>query len=541
MPVKDWPVNTMSTQVLVIGAGAAGLRAAIAARDSGAEVLVVTKGGFCKSGASFDNINGRWAYQAAAGTSAKQDNPEKHFQEMVDLGLGMINNELAWLVAQNAYDKLTDLQAYGVRFRRNGQDPVRVPGCFSAVPRACVVEELRNVGDSFYQAIDRRGIKFIEETEIIKLLVDDGTCVGALGVRNGNEFVVISSCSTVLATGGGSQIFRRNLVPETSTGDGYVLGYEAGASLINMEFIQIMLGVVVPEDNFFPLGTFKDHPRFLGCFGNEFLNDYYPDGSSIRHAYTQRMQHAPFSCRDESKGIDIGIAKTIITGKCTPNFAVSVRKDKEKSGITWPNGGVEASYFFHSFNGGLLINFEAETGARRLFAAGEVSGGVHGADRLGGNMMPATQVIGERAGKSAAIRSEDPPDVRKAGELAMQEIDRIASFEGPENVDFSDTREHIQWMMWKKCGVVRKAENLTGAIRTVNSIRDAISAVRVKNVIQRLAVERTLTLCGLILTAASRRNESRGSHYREDFPEKDDRQFGRPLILHRDTSEGDVQ
>ncbi len=541
MPVRDWPVDKLSTQVLVIGAGAAGLRAAIAAKDAGAEVLVVTKGKLCRNGAAFDNINNQWAYQAAAGVPSKLDNAEKHFQEMVDLGQGMINNELAWLVAQNAYEKLTDLQAYGVRFRQKNGEPLRVSGCFSAVPRAYVTDSLANVRESFRQAVDRRGIRHIEDTEIIKLLTHDGQCIGALGIRNQDEFVVISACATVLATGGGSELFRRNFVPACSTGDGYVLGYNAGAGLINMEFIQIMLGVVAPEEKFFSLEAFKDNPKFVNSFGEEFLYRYYPDGTSLRRAYSLRMRHAPFSCRDESKNIDIGTAKEIITGKCTPQFAVSVSKEKANSGITWPNGGVGVSYFFHSFNGGLLINYEAETGVRSLFAAGEVAGGVHGADRMGGNMMPATQVIGERAGKSAAIRCDAPPDSQRASDLAAQEIERIASFEGTEEIDLTETREHVLWMMWKKCGVIRKADNLSSALRTISSLEETLADVKMKNIAQRPATERMLTLAGLVLQAALKRQESRGSHYREDFPEKDDRQFGRPLILHKGTNKGETR
>ena len=250
MSVKDWAITELSTQVLVIGAGGAGLRAAIAARDAGAEVTVVTKGNFCNSGATFCNMNDEWGYQASTGVSSRQDRTENHFQEMVDLGLGMINNELAWLVAQNAYEKLTDLQAYGVRFKSADGKPVRVPGCFSTVERAFLTEGLANVRESFYHVVDNRGVKHLDNVEIIKLLVYEGCCVGALGVRNDSEFVVISACATVLATGGGGGLFHRNLVPEGLTGDGYVLGYEAGASLINLEFIQIMLGVAAPKRAF---------------------------------------------------------------------------------------------------------------------------------------------------------------------------------------------------------------------------------------------------------------------------------------------------
>jgi succinate dehydrogenase/fumarate reductase flavoprotein subunit len=538
MPVASWPKTELTTQVLIVGSGAAGLRAAIAAKDAGADVLIVTKGKMCRSGATFDNINGEWAYQAASGVPSKQDNPEKHFQEMVELGLGMINNELAWLVAQNAYDKLTDLQAYGVRFKKTEGELLRVVGCFSSVPRAYVTESLANLSESFYQVIDRRGIRFLEETEIIRLLVRDGRCVGALGVRNNNEFVIVSACATVLATGGGGGLFRRNLVPAGSTGDGYVLGFEAGAGLINMEFMQIMLGVAAPQENFFPLDSFKDNPRFLNCFNEEFLMRYYEDGATLRRAYALRPRHAPFSARDEAKNVDIGIAKEIITGKCTPRFAVTASKERDASGIVWPNGGVEVSYFFHSFNGGLLINFEAETGVKRLFAAGEAAGGIHGADRLGGNMMPATQVIGERAGKSAAVRCDEPPDSAAASELARQEIEQITSLEGDETVDFSETLDHLRWMMWKKCGVIRKADNLSSALRTITSLKETISELKTKNVIERLSVDRMLTLGSLVLRAALKRRETRGSHYREDFPEKDDSKFGRPLILHKDTMEG---
>ena len=281
--------------------------------------------------------------------------------------------------------------------------------------------------------------------------------------------------------------------------------------------------------------AFQDNPKFFNCFDDEFLSDCYPDAAALRRAHAIRAQHAPFSCRDEARHIDIGIAKEIISGKCTSKFAVIAKNGNAKSGFAWPAEGLDVSYFFHSFNGGLLINYEAETGVKWLFAAGEVAGGVHGADRLGGNMIPACQVIGARAGKSAAISCDGAPEKQRARLLADVEMDRIAGLEGSEAIDFTEIVDHLGWMMWKKCGIVRREDLLAGALRTVNSLRDTLDAVKTSNVIERLAVERRITLAEILLGAVLRRRESRGSHYREDFPEKDDAKFGRPLITHKDS------
>ena len=201
--MSDWSKEEYKAGVLVIGAGAAGLRAAIAAKDSGADVLVVAKGKLAVSGATFDNLNNELGYQAAAGLRDKSDNPEKHFQEIVDMGLGMVNNELAWLVAQNAYDRLTDLEAYGVRFKREGDKYVQLVGCFSNIPRTFITEDMANVRDSFRQVVERRGIRVLEDTQITRLLVADNRCYGAVGVRGEQGFVKITAPATVLATGGG--------------------------------------------------------------------------------------------------------------------------------------------------------------------------------------------------------------------------------------------------------------------------------------------------------------------------------------------------
>ena len=536
--MTDWSKEEYTAGVLVIGAGAAGLRAAIAAKDSGADVLVVAKGKLGASGATFDNINNEWGFQAAAGFRDKTDNPEKHFQEIVDMGLGMVNNELAWLVAQNAYDRLTDLEAYGIRFKREGDKYVQLVGCFSNIPRVFVTEGMANVRDSFRQVIERRGIRILEDTQITRLLVADNRCYGAVGIHGERGFVKITAPAAILATGGGGAIFHYNLAPADATGDGYVLGFEAGAGLINMEFIQAMLGTPPMEKrNFLPTGVFKDGPHFLNCFNEEFLEKYYLTPDLLRNAYKARLRHQPFSARDEAKFIDIGIAKEVLAGKTSENFGVFVKKDRDTSGIVLPGGQAEVTPFAHSFNGGLAINFEAETGVTSLFAAGEAAGGAHGADRLGGNMMPASQVIGERAGKSAALRATRPADSPRAAESAEEELQRLRSVTGPSRVDFSQTLDHLRWMMWKKCLVVRKGDNLSSALRTIENLNDLLAQVRCSNMREYLTLKSMLTLSKLVLTAARRRKESRGSHYREDFPEKDDKNFGKPVMMHKDSLE----
>ena len=536
--MSDWSRQELRAGVLVIGAGAAGLRAAIAAKDSGAEVTVVTSGKLAAGGATFDNINGEWAYQAAAGFRDKSDNPEKHFQEIVDMGMGMVNNELAWLLAQNAYDRLTDLEAYGIRFKREGDGYVQRVGCFSNIPRAFVTEDMANVRESFRQVVERRGIRVIEDTLITRLLVAGNQCFGAVGIRGEREFVSITAPATILATGGGCAIFKHNLAPPDALGGGYVLGFEAGASLINMEFIQIVLGTLpVEERNFFPIQAFRGGLRFTNCFEEEFLQRYYPNGELLRKAYKARMRHQPFSTRDEAVFIDIGIAKEVVTGKTSENFGVFARKEHDTSGITWPEGVVEVAPFAHSFNGGLAINFEAETGVLNLFAAGEVAGGLHGADRMGGNMMPATQVIGERAGKSAALRAARPADEASAATLADEEFQKLRDITGTDTPDLGELREHLRWMMCKKCMVIRKGDNLAGALRNLNSISEVLSQVKCPNVKERVALESMIGLSRIILTGALRRKESRGSHYREDHPEKDDKNFGKPIMLHKDSLE----
>ncbi|RKY27881.1 MAG: hypothetical protein DRP79_02830, partial [Planctomycetota bacterium] len=411
-------------------------------------------------------------------------------------------------------------------------------GCFSNVPRAFVVEDLGNVREAFRQVIERRGIRVIEETRITRLLVANNRCLGAVDIRGEREFVTITAAATILATGGGAALFQYNLAPADAIGDGYVLGFEAGAGLINMEFIQIMLGTPpIERRNFFPTQALRDGVHFTNCFGEEFLLKYYTNGELLRRAYKARMRHQPFSMRDEAAFIDIGIAKETITGKTSENFGIFARKDRDTSGIVWPEGGIEVAPFAHSFNGGLAINFEAETGVSNLFAAGEVAGGPHGADRIGGNMMPATQVIGERAGKSAALRAAHPADDPCPAELAEEEFRKVRAMTGGDAADLNEIRDHLRWMMWKKCMVIRKEDNLAGALRSLNSLSDVLAQVNGPRVKERLCLESMIKLAKIILTAALRRKESRGSHYREDYPEKDDKNFGKPIMLHKDSME----
>ncbi|MFH1673062.1 MAG: FAD-binding protein [Pseudomonadota bacterium] len=500
-------METITTDVLVIGAGAAGIRAALAASEVGVEVLVVTKGELARSGSTFSTISGGWGIQALVGDERTDDNLEAFYNDIMRVGLGRCDPKLVRILVEESGSRLEDLISYGIRFRKDSQgEYVRVKGCFSEYNRAFLTEDLKNIMNSFLSIFRRSFVKTIRGY-VADFIIADNACWGAWVVSHAGEVVEINAKATVLATGGAAGIFKDHLVSDGEIGDGYALAYRAGADLNNLEFIQFMLGLKKGGGrSFLPVSELGTPGRLRDSDGRDFLGAHIQDPKTRARAVDERQKHFPFSCRNSSCQVDIAVA----------------RERKEGRKVFWEGGGAtedqaKVVHFSHAFNGGVKINEMAESTISGLFAAGEVAAGSHGADRIGGCMMTATQVFGARAGRFAAIRAKEiktMPETKR-----MPGIFQHKKRSGLNKNALKRMKDTTRSVHNENLTILRDEKGLLRCLEKIDGLHHELEETGLGNPedLKDYLELKTVLLLGQLIAASALKNKTCiGSHFRTD-------------------------
>lgn len=537
-------------------------RAAIEARRNGARVTIAMKGEFGKSGTSAAKVAETAGYNVADGLVDPEDNPEEHLKDILAAAAETCDERLARIVAESAPETLRELERMSVPFHMDGDRYLEVVGCFATRPRMHIIPgHAEPIVAAQRREILGMGIPISERTVITSLLVQNGACSGAIGLTEQGELIVFEAGATVLGTGGAGKLFLHNLNPPDITGDGYALGYRAGAELVNMEFMQSGPSIVHPVHNILNTWLLALYPRLTNVKGEEFLERYLPPGWSIHQCLDARSAHYPFSVYDGSQYFDIAIQKELTGGRGTAHRGVFLdlsgcrpedlpdtprgRDARRLYGITreyiTKNYGVdiaeqpiEVAIIGHAINGGLRIEPTAESTLPCLYAGGETAGGPHGADRLGGNMNLTCQVFGKRAGRSAAqqVRERGIPSV--SATLIAAETERLVTLQAQRgSLGPGQLKRWIQECMWRHLLVVRSDASLRACLTEVERLRGQMAEINVggpAQLIGLLEVDSLLTVAEIMARAALMRTESRGSHYREDYPHRDDAHWEKSII-----------
>ncbi|MBI4776561.1 MAG: FAD-binding protein [Deltaproteobacteria bacterium] len=501
----------MESDVLVIGAGAAGIRATLAAADAGAEVILACKGPFLRYGSTFGKTSSSWGIQAAWDSGAPGDTVEDHYGESFEAGLGEANPALVEILASYAPERLRDLMKWGVRFRRESDGGfVRVRACFGNYARAFVLVSSDQYRKCMLEQIRRRPIRTLDDFQAVGLEVSEGMCVGARGLRASVSPWRIRAGSTVLACGGGASAFRMTMAHPSLVGSAYALAYDAGVEVVHMEFIQFVLGTVWPHrGSFFPLYRLD---RLIPVRNKTRDNVWDKCGLTddlLDEAIRLRPSHIPFSCRDVSGMIDVALALELLEGGGLDRGGLETSLEGYRCGI---------EHFAHAFNGGVRIDERAETSLPGLFAAGEAAGGIHGADRLGGNMMAATQVFGAIAGVEAARRA-----ITLKGTLPSSPVrsGKIQARQGGKT--------RLEWFSFElddcaaAIGVVREPREMA---RTLERIAELLDELETEFQLEKVDAETYYFLTQRartierVATFGLKRSASLGSHFRLDDPPK---------------------
>ncbi|NLD56973.1 MAG: fumarate reductase subunit A [Methanomicrobiales archaeon] len=531
--------EVMDCHVLVIGSGGAGVRAAIEASQYGDVVLI------CKTIVG----KGGCTTMAEGGFNAvmrEQDTCGLHFDDTMKGGAFLNDPELATILTKEAPLRMGDLVRWGAVFDFTDRDEIaQRPFGGQRFPRTCYAgdrtghEIMMTLVDRLRYLLDEKhgkGIAILQEYTVIELLKDGDRVIGALALDERGSLVAITADATILATGGGTKVYDISTNSSSGTGDGYAIGYRAGAELIDMEMIQFHpTGAVYPYDARGRLITEAVRGEggvLKNINGERFMQKYDP----------QRME---LSTRDV---VARAIATEILEGRGSPNGGVYLDvthlspeqietrlpvmlEQYLAFGVDIRTTPMEVAPTAHHIMGGLRITPQCQTTLPGLFACGEVSGGVHGANRLGGNALAETQVFGKRAG--AAAGKEPVRKKRVDTTQVKRQLDRLERFRNGTKSP-ARIRSMLQQAMWDGAGIFRNAEDLKRALAAANVLADKpVKAETPRNLAECCTLENMCLVASLICRSALIREESRGAHVRRDVQQDWDAEhspFGHTFI-----------
>jgi len=510
--------------VLVVGSGVAGLRAALAAAEH-ADVLLVTKDTLRES-------NTQYAQGGIAVVLAEPDSFEEHVRDTLSVGQGLCVPEVVEVVVREGRERIRELMAAGACFdeesgglsltREGGHSRARIihaqgDATGAEVERA-LLEEVTN----------SPRIRCLEHTYVVDLLTDRGECLGAILSSQVHGITLVWAKQTVLATGGIGRIYRETTNPEVATGDGIAMAYRAGAVLWDMEFVQFHPTTlyIAGASRWLISETVRgEDGRLVNSRGERFMRRYHADGELAPRDVVSRSILAEMRATGAThvsldlRHLDAGYVRErfpTIARVCA-QFEVDIAEDL-----------IPVRPSAHYMIGGVGIDLDARTSLARLYACGECAcSGFHGANRLGSNSLLEGLVLGRRAGENAgraaaaSTQETKPRSIRS--DFAARREDRL---------DLRDVSNALKSLMWRRVGIERNEDFLREAEENIDFW---CGYVMVKEFPFRggWELQNMLTLAKIITVAARRRTESRGVHFRNDFPQPDDQHWKTHMTFQR--------
>ena len=514
--------------ILVLGSGGAGLSAAINARDAGFSVGVISRGN-----------PGKFTCTAYSGGvmagSANRNDCREHLERTLLAGRGLNDPELAGILAAETPLRLQELMDWGIQAEyQNGwlYAKARSPFKGDAIIR-CLLNKSRALG-----------VYFKGHMLVTDLLVDEGG-LGILGLdQTSGKWVAFTAKAVVLAAGGAAALYQRHDNPTHMLGDGYRLAFEAGAVLQDMEFVQFY-PLCLAEPGSPPLvipPKLADLGRLINSAGEEIHEKYdireRPAGEKARDQLAQAMIR---EIRHENLVLWLDLTEVSEAGWGIDPFSAGM-KDLLGGRYGAVSRPIRVAPAAHHVMGGVKSDAWGATGVAGLLAAGEVTGGLHGANRGGGNALSDILVFGARAGLAAANHVRD---AGRKNPLAM--VKRLeAHFRqwecGP--VNGVSVLAQLQQAMWENGGIIRNAAGLSIALDTVRQLTaegtQSARPVSGRTLIRAIESRSALRVAGWILEASLQRCESRGSHFREDFPRQDDAEWLGHIQVHQGSDGNDI-
>lgn len=531
--------------VLVVGSGGAGCRAAIEARKSKLDVTIVSKGLTFKSGCTTLAEGG---YNAAFGYVDAEDSVDVHFQDTMKGGAYLNDMGLVKILVNEAQDRLIELESYGAIFDRQDSGKLNQrPFGGQSFRRTCFQGD--RTGHEMMMALKeeliRQKIKTYDEVMITSLIMDieNKKVIGACGVSlQDTKMLIFRAKSTVIASGGGGWLYPVTSNAIQKTGDGYCLAYNVGADLLDMEQIQFHpTGMLYPDSRRGVLVTEAvrgEGGKLFNVTMERFMKNYDERGElATRDVVARAIYNEIRKGRGTSNG-GVYLDVTHLPDDVIEEKLETMLLQFMDVGVDIRNEAMEVAPTAHHFMGGARIKPDCETTVENLYAAGEVAGGVHGANRLGGNALAETQVFGKRAGESAA-KNALSTELEFNETHVDREEEKIQNIFKDGDIYPHEIKTELMETMWENVAIIRNETVLKSALKKIDELKMKSMNMKVdnelgfnKNLIDALEIENMITLASLVTQSALLRRESRGAHYREDYPKKDER-WDRSIVLNK--------
>ncbi|MGB9701020.1 MAG: FAD-binding protein [Thermodesulfobacteriota bacterium] len=511
-------MEIIKTDVLIIGGGGAGMQAAIAAKEKGVDVLLVSKTPLGKSTCTYLSAG---AFSLAAEGLSK----EAHLALTLQAGKGINEKNLVEILVDETPQRVKNLENFGLvgewskgRFRCQG----RATAAGAPLIKVLATETIK------------RGVSFLPWIMVTELILEAGKIGGAIAFDYHQKKILgIQSKAVILANGGGGALYLRHDNPVRATGDGYVLAYQAGCSLRDMEFVQFMpVGLAEPgKPAILAAPALADLGKVINSKGEDILEKYQIIERPVAVRARDSFSLAIF--KEEREGQQVYLDLRYLS-----------EHDWQYDSFVREQRSLLANHFHcqekplrilpmcHFFMGGVVMNQNGATEIPGLFAAGEVTGGVHGANRMGGNALGEILVFGYRAGKNAGEYARNQimgpvleSSLKEKEKQLRQKLEPSTSGLPPKLL-----RKKIGEILWEEAGILRDQESLTTAQRELEKIKKEevpkIASQTPKEILEKIEIENAILVSEMIISAALMRQESRGAHFRQDFPNPHERWAG---------------